>query len=372
MKKSIVFLLTFTMILSMTTFAKTGDVIGKIYSTDIKAYINGVQMESYNIGGKTVVVLEDITNQCEYSDELRTLLLWELSPNTLIPGTKTYDRAPGTPVGNIYQTDIKTIVRGKEIPCWSLNGKMAVALEDLGANGEWSDIGGKFIWNADERTISLEFMYGYSFEVHKLLRDKHLNMILKDTDGVLEAELVVAPLMNGQILNDIVIPDNSINPLMYGDEIIGYKCKFPIVNFVVDEKGKYSLEVQEWQLPVDYLYVDKFAEIVKDIEPAQPTYEDRMNYFEFNMYKIISEFETDEYHFLYMLQPNTHGSSQFLKKVNKKDGTLVDYSAQFKSVSLHGNKYFDNVTIDEENKKVRFGYDAWYIIDLETDKVEKE
>ncbi|HIW48281.1 MAG TPA: hypothetical protein H9687_03235, partial [Firmicutes bacterium] len=34
---------------------------GQIYATDIRAYINGVEVPSYNIGGKTAVVVEDIT-----------------------------------------------------------------------------------------------------------------------------------------------------------------------------------------------------------------------------------------------------------------------------------------------------------------------
>ena len=35
-----------------------GDVIGEIYSTDILATVDNVPIPSYNIGGRTVIVLE--------------------------------------------------------------------------------------------------------------------------------------------------------------------------------------------------------------------------------------------------------------------------------------------------------------------------
>ena len=62
MKKVISIILSTVMMLtiSASVFAANGDIVGHIYSTDIRAYINGVEVESYNIGGKTAVVIEDI------------------------------------------------------------------------------------------------------------------------------------------------------------------------------------------------------------------------------------------------------------------------------------------------------------------------
>ena len=79
MKKIMCAILTLCMLLSTCTFviAANGDIAGSIYSTDIKACINGVWVDSYNIGGKTVVIVEDITSQYAYSEPLRTLVLTE-------------------------------------------------------------------------------------------------------------------------------------------------------------------------------------------------------------------------------------------------------------------------------------------------------
>ena len=352
MKKIVVFLLTLTMLTGMTALAKTGDVIGKIYATDIKAYINGIQVDSYNIGGKTVVIIEDITTQCEYSEEQRQLLFWDLSPEFLVTGNNSYAQKPGTPIGNIYETDIKTFVRDKEIPCYSLNGKMAVAIEELGNDNDLSDIGGKFLWDSQNRTISLEFIHNNTIETLQYFREKHLNGVLTEENGKFVIEFQPEPILSGGLQGAGIRENNQIREILYNGELVGYRYKFTAAN-------------------ESYFFMDKIKAILKDVEPVQPTYSDWMTHFESQMYRIISEFETDEYHFLYMSQSNTHGSSQFLKKINKKEGTVIDYDANFKSVSLHGQKYFDNVTIDKENEKVYFGYDTNYVIDLETDEIEK-
>lgn len=60
----LLFSVLFSFIFCITIFAepKVGDVVGNIYSTDIMAYVDGVPIQSYNIGGKTVVCIEDLGN----------------------------------------------------------------------------------------------------------------------------------------------------------------------------------------------------------------------------------------------------------------------------------------------------------------------
>ena len=341
------------LLLNTAVFAKTGDVAGKIYATDIKTYINGVEVESYAIDGKTVVIIEDITTQHIYSDELRRLTMWGLDPKYLKGGSNSYEQLPGTIIGNIYKTDIKTYTKGKEVPCYALNGKMAVAIEDLGDDKALSDIGGKYTWNPAERTISLEFMYNNPLEVGELLKEKHLNMRISEKEGVIETEFVPAPIMNGNISVVEFEEQNTIREITYQGEVIGYRYLF--------DKSLYD----------NYIDVNKISELLKDITPVQPTSEDWLAYYKIQGYDIISEFETDEYLFLYMTIHVIHGPYQYLTKISKKDGTIIHYDKQFESVSLYGQKRFDNVTIDEEKKKVYFSYDAKYVIDLETDKIEK-
>lgn len=350
--------------LGVSAQAANGDVVGTIYSTDIKACINGVWVDSYNIGGKTVVIVEDITRQFEYSDALRTLVLTELNPEYLVSGKMSYNQKPGTPVGKIYETDIKTYFRGKELTSYSLNGKMAVVVEELGWDNAFSDIGGKFIWNADERTISLESMYSFPYEIRNMLEDEHLNIILNDVDGVLQAERAPAPLAGGHMLCEMDTPDNSMIPVLYNNEIIGYRCSFPAVRIAEDESGAYSLK--ERQTPVDYFYVDKIKDIIYNGEPVQLTYQDWLNYYEkHTLMNIKDSFETDEYVFLYAHFSFFHDGTDRLIKLNKADGTKIEYDDSFIS---YGKKYLENVRIDRENEKV-YVDDFDYVIDLKTDEI---
>ena len=148
--------------LSVSVFAANGDITGHIYSTDIRAFINGIEVESYNIGGKTAVVIEDIIrwNSYEYiyDDNTRTLKFFSLNPHCLVEKKAQNKTKSGKIIGNIYQTDIRTSIYDVVVPTYNIGGKTAVAIEDLGYDSAFSPIGGKYIWNDKERTISLEFL----------------------------------------------------------------------------------------------------------------------------------------------------------------------------------------------------------------------
>ncbi len=372
MKKILSIILITSMFLSMATsvFSAGGDVIGSIYSTDIKACINGVWVDSYNIGGRTVVVVEDITKQISYYDTLRTLIIDEFSPHFLVSGGNSYTEKPGIPVGKIYETDIKTYFRGKELACYSLDGRMAIEIEQLGDDNTFSDIGGRYIWNEKERTITLESIYRYPYSMRTMLEDKHFDIVLQEGDGVLKAEPVKAALDGGHILCETEIADNSIVPVTYNDEVIGYRCKFPNVWVESDENCEYILKTSDTQPLVEHYYVDKVNKIISELEPVQLTAQDWLNYFEkHTMMTVKDSFETDEYVFLYAFFSGIHSGTDKLIKLNKSDGERVDFDENFESVSLYGQKRFENVIIDRENEKVYLHYDVDYIINLKTDTI---
>ena len=371
MKKLLSVLLLATTLLPIGTvsYAKTGDIAGKIYSTDIKAYINGVWVDSYNIGGKTVVIVEDVTDQFAYADNIRTLDIWDFAPSNLVSTKKTKAQKPGTVVGKIYETDIKTIFRGKELKAYSLNGKMAVEIEDLGNDNAFSNVGGKYVWNAEERAIHLEMIYRYSSKLHAMLRERSLNMGINEIDEKLVAEFVSEAITNGSVLGSGVLPDNSIVPVYYEDDIIGYRCRFPEMELVHGENGIYTLERKEQQVGTDYYYLDKIAKIIENAVPVIPTAEEWQTNYEHNMSTIKQRFETDEYLFLHLTQSTPHGGTQILTKFDKATGNEEYYNKNFKSVSLYGQMYFEDVRIDEENEKVYLHYDYDYVIDLKTDEV---
>ncbi len=342
--------------------AKSGDIAGFIYSTDIKACINGVWVDSYNIGGRTVVIVEDITNQYKYSNALRTLEIDDFAPERLNVGTTSYDKKPGEAVGRIYETNIKTYFRGKELNAYSLNGKMAVVIEELGDDGGFSDIGGKYIWNPKNRTITLESMYRYPYSMRSMMEEKHYNIVLTEAYGKLEAMPKEAPLDGGYILCEKEISKNAIVPVVYNGETIGYRCSFAQNKFELGDNGEYYLK--EIQTPVDYFYTDKVSDMIFQAGEVRITAEDWLRYFELHTSSTVKDsFETDEYIFLYMHSNYIMKGADRLIKLNKADGTKTEYQDL---IGTDIYKNFENVTIDEEKEKVYVTYGGEYVIDLKS------
>ena len=109
MKKVISLILSVVMmsIIATSVFAASGDIVGNIYSTDIRAYINGIEVGSYNIGGKTAVVIEDIlrenTHQYIYDDSIRTLKFFSLDSDCLVEGRAQNKEKPVRILGKRYE-----------------------------------------------------------------------------------------------------------------------------------------------------------------------------------------------------------------------------------------------------------------------------
>lgn len=355
---------TLIFMVPQAVMAANGDVAGNIYSTDIRANINGVWVDSYSIDGKTVVVLEDITSNYRYYDDIRTLTCGRFDKDDLNEGENMTAQTPGTVIGKIYETDIKTYIGGQSVPCYALDGKMAVAIEDLGNDGEFSDVGGKYVWNADERTITLEFAYNNSpFDI---LEEKHLNIEM-DYD-TLTADLVSEPIVYGGMSARGNTEFDDRADITYKGEVICRTFKLQRIS-VYNNNGVHTLE-DDGVERIYYYDIDKIKELTSDIEPAQPTYQDWLNYFKLNTLSTEKElFETDDYIFIYMYFSHSHGGTEGLIKIDKHDGTRIDFDKNFESVSAWGQKYFEDVVIDRDNEKVYLHYDVDYVIDLKTDKI---
>ncbi len=137
---------------------KNGDIIGTLYATDIFAKVNGYIVESYNLNGKTAILLEDLAQYGAvviYDDRTRYLVVNTDSMNNMHNLNISNRKAEAK---NIYYSDIKVYLNGYLIKTFSLNGKMAAAIEDIGNNDEFSKYKAKYSWNEFSRIISLDFI----------------------------------------------------------------------------------------------------------------------------------------------------------------------------------------------------------------------
>ena len=83
LKKTLCTALAFAMILGGGALAQNvGDKIGEVLSTDIVTYIEGIKVPSFNIAGRTAIVVENLNAMglpfgVQYDDSTRTLTISE-------------------------------------------------------------------------------------------------------------------------------------------------------------------------------------------------------------------------------------------------------------------------------------------------------
>lgn len=148
------------------------------FTTDIVAYIDGMAVPSYNIGGNTVVVSEDLVpygfnviwNSEDRTISVFTLALPEAKPN-YVPQKP---EGIGVAIGPVYQTDIIAYVNDRKTISYNIGGRTAIVLEDMSGRspdipsgffaidqnihyeqGRYSDSCMRAEWDSIARAISL-------------------------------------------------------------------------------------------------------------------------------------------------------------------------------------------------------------------------
>lgn len=140
--------------------ANVGDKIEKVLSTDIVTYIEGIEVPSFNIAGRTAVVVENLNAMglpfgVSYDDLTRTLTISD--SDIFGTGGRDYfhfadseSTLPiGTPVMDVLYTDIKTYYDFTELESFNIGGFTCVYATDL------AELYGVSRWNEEERTVNI-------------------------------------------------------------------------------------------------------------------------------------------------------------------------------------------------------------------------
>ncbi len=136
---------------------KPGQVANSVLNTDIRAFIDGHPIRSYNIDGYTSIVVEDLNQygfRVVYDNNERTLKIDDIKG----PITSSYTHIANTqPVGskamNVYYTDIRTYVKSKNgsgylnAYGYNVDGLTLIRIDNL-------DEFGSVVWDQYTRTIS--------------------------------------------------------------------------------------------------------------------------------------------------------------------------------------------------------------------------
>ena len=164
-RKIFAVMLIFTVLISSFDVYGVPNVSGKILSTDIVAYINGIPIKSYNIDGYTGIVAEDLEKygfNVEYNNEFRLLRVnyYEDSKKEI-----TADYVPekntlpvGAFVSNVYKTDIVTEVNNKEVTSYNIGGRTVILIDSLSCYGD-------VLRNPEKRTVSFEYVAPWEINI---------------------------------------------------------------------------------------------------------------------------------------------------------------------------------------------------------------
>lgn len=160
MKRFLALVLTaaMTAVLALPVRA-AGEITGYARYTDIVAKIDGCAIASYNVDGRTAVMVKDLAQYGFYvfwNEEARTVYVW---PEALEPGGPWEQEKPsyvpqppegrvGDPAYSIYASDIQTFVAGEEKESFNIGGNTLIFLSDLTAYGDLT-------WNEEERIGAL-------------------------------------------------------------------------------------------------------------------------------------------------------------------------------------------------------------------------
>ncbi len=152
--KKILFFALLLFSLSISVSARPGDIAGEYYATDIKTYLNGVQIDAINIGGQTLISAEQMSNygfSVVWNSETRTLNVRETTgvPSVSSPKIKTYSTPNGSFAGYYYETDIVTYLDGIESVACNTDGHTYIHAENM------RTFGYEVIWNEAERSLNI-------------------------------------------------------------------------------------------------------------------------------------------------------------------------------------------------------------------------
>lgn len=265
MKKILSLALALALTAGLTVNAYAAEeVIGHALYTDIVTEIDAHPIASYNVGGRTAVMVQDLNWYGFYvywNEEGRAVYVW---PGSARPGgvsVETPEYVPQPPEGKvgdaaypIYASDIKVYVAGEEKESFNIGGHVMVYLSDLLPYGELN-------WNEEEKLAQFQVAQ----DPVQLALDR------------LEAELNESGLSTG--LECYPGPRGTLAVYTHGGTPHGSACRM----LYVDRSGKqtqidqllpYYPSGQEFYLEPTEIAFDPSGDQLTFITPVKELYDD--------------------------------------------------------------------------------------------------
>ncbi|MBQ5389698.1 MAG: hypothetical protein IIU58_02205, partial [Clostridia bacterium] len=143
-RRSVVLCVLLIAICALLTFTaaalRAGDIVGYVLSTEIRAFIDGVEIPAYNIGGKLGVVAEDLRGygfSVIWNPEKQTLSISRDPDAPLCPvAVPARSDAPiGTKILPVLHTSIVTDMDGEAVESFNNDGRTIIYFSELARYG---------------------------------------------------------------------------------------------------------------------------------------------------------------------------------------------------------------------------------------------
>ena len=227
-------------------------VIGSVLTTDIKAYINGCEVPSYNIDGNIVVVGQDLRSygfKVVYDNNTRTSYISYDGSGTWTPIAPSIENSQsiGTKVMDVYQSDISVSVNGNKVACYNVGGKMAFRFSELKAFGNYSydnETRSANLWVGETKSneidnVSAVASSSVANDFENIYIDESGNLIFELSNG---SVINAGAVLNGKDGRDGQDGESGRNGLNGRDGADG-EDGVSIVNAYVDSEGDLIVEL---------------------------------------------------------------------------------------------------------------------------------
>lgn len=230
-------------------------VIGSVLTTDIKAYINGCEVPSYNIDGNIVVVGQDLRSygfNVVYDNNTRTSYISYDGSGTWTPIAPSIENSQsiGTKVMDVYQSDISVSVNGNKVACYNVGGKMAFRFAELKVFGNYSydnETRSANLWVDETKSneidnVSAVASSSFANDFENIYIDESGNLIFELSNG---SVINAGAVLNGKDGRDGQDGESGRNGLNGRDGADGEDGEdgVSIVNAYVDSEGDLIVEL---------------------------------------------------------------------------------------------------------------------------------
>ena len=137
---------------------RPGDVAGRVLATEIRAFIDGVEIPAYNIDGNLGVVAEDLDAYgfvSSYDDATRTLTVTRTGAEVRgVEIPNAVQKPSGTVLMSVLYSDIRVYLDGRCVDGYNISGRTIILFSSLDAYGRRTYLHGAALSMLETGTVA--------------------------------------------------------------------------------------------------------------------------------------------------------------------------------------------------------------------------